>query len=92
MAVVKYLRAARLPARAAYPLQTVLLTACMAVVMSLALTFIRSGPADGWLEASLRNAVVAWPIALGASFVIAPWIRRLVAWVTRPPEPEPCDG
>jgi hypothetical protein len=75
----------RLPAQAAYPLQIVLLTGCMAVVMSSALTLIRGGLTDAWMVTSLRNAATAYPIALASSFLIGPVIRRLVMAITRAP-------
>lgn len=75
----------RLPMWAAYPLQTVLLSLCMAIVMSISLTLVRVGLAADWLSMSLRNAMFAFPVALTATFVLSPLIHRLVASVTEQP-------
>ncbi|WP_409518749.1 DUF2798 domain-containing protein [Paraburkholderia sp. LEh10] len=61
----------------------------MALVMSLALTIVRTGPVDGWFPVAVCNAVTAFPIALCATLIIGPPIRRLVVELTRQAESPP---
>jgi hypothetical protein len=61
----------------------------MAVVMSSSLTVVRMGLALGWVETSLHNVLVAFPIALMASFLISSPIHRLVTWFASPTRPKP---
>jgi heme A synthase len=82
----------RLPGWAAFPLQTVLFTLSMAMVMSFVLTMIRLGPVEDFAARALRNAAMAFPIALCASLLIGPIVRKIVAAVAPsgpPPAEEP---
>jgi hypothetical protein len=56
----------------------------MAVVMSITLTVIRSGMHDGWIEAAMTSALIAYPIALVATLLLGPLVRGLVAKLTEP--------
>ena len=75
----------KLPAWTARPLQIVLTSFCMAVIMSTVLTLAREGWVEGVPLTILRNALIAFRVALFAGSLVFPLVERIVKRVTLAP-------
>ena len=61
-----------------------LMSLCMAFLMSGVLTALNLGLNLYALQRWPHNFLVAWPVAFPSVLLLAPRVRQLVAWLTRP--------
>jgi hypothetical protein len=75
----------RLPQRYAPVLFGLFLSGFMSLIVSCIATLRAIGVSDLFLFKWLTAWVGAWAVAFPAVLVVAPLVRRLVAWMTVPP-------
>jgi len=72
-----------IPARYAPLLFGALLSAIMVCVVSAFVLAINQGIHEGFLWLWFRSCVTTWPVAFPTVTIVAPWVRRAVARLTR---------
>lgn len=73
----------RIPARFAPIAFGALLSAIMVAIVSAFVLATASGLHPGFTQQWLRSCAATWPVAFPTVTILAPWVRRLVARVTR---------
>lgn len=71
------------PARFAPLLFGALLSAVMVAIVSAFVLATSQGVHPGFASAWARSCATTWPVAFPAVTLLAPWVRRIVARVTR---------
>lgn len=75
----------RIPARFAPLLFGALLSSIMVALVSAFVLWQQQGLHAGFAASWLRSVVATWPVAFVAVTLLAPPVRRLVAWLTTEP-------
>ncbi|MGY0216177.1 DUF2798 domain-containing protein [Endozoicomonadaceae bacterium StTr2] len=72
----------RIPSRFANLLFSGLLSAIMVAIVSAFVLFTSNGLQPDFLMLWLKSCLTTWPVAFPAVFVVAPFVRKIVARVT----------
>lgn len=73
----------RIPVRFAPVLFAALLSAIMVCIVSGFVVFKTQGLHAGFLHQWLVSGASTWPVAFPAVLLVAPWVRRMVNWLTQ---------
>ena len=72
----------RIPARYAPILFGALLSAIMVTIISAFVLLVTQGVHPGFLGQWGKSFLTTWPVAFPTVTIIAPWVRRVVGWMT----------
>lgn len=76
----------RIPARFAPIVFGALLSAIMVAIVSAFVLAQSQGIQPGFAAKWMSSCLTTWPIAFVSVTLLAPWVRKVVARVTEPPE------
>lgn len=74
----------RIPAKYGHILFGGLLSAIMVTVVSGTVVLVNQGYGPSFFAQWLRGFLIAWPVAFPTVLVVAPLVRKIVAWLTTP--------
>ena len=74
----------RIPARFAPILFGALLSLVMVSLVSAFVIAITQGIHSGFAAQWLRSCITTWPVAFPTVTLVAPWVRRVVGYLTVP--------
>jgi hypothetical protein len=72
----------RIPARFAPILFSALLSAIMVCIVSAFVLLVSQGVHAGFVEHWVKSCATTWPVAFPTVAIVAPLVRRVVAWMT----------
>ncbi len=71
-----------IPARFAPIVFGALLSAIMVTLVSVFVIAVTQGIDEHFVATWLRSCALTWPVAFPTVTLVAPWVRRLVGWLT----------
>ena len=74
----------RIPTRFAPIVFGALLSAIMVTIVSAFVLLSTRGLQPDFASQWLKSCLTTWPIAFPTVTLVAPWVRRVVGWITRP--------